>query len=76
MLRHTSPELPRPFRAPALPLVATLGIAINGVVMISLGVDTWIRLVVWMALGLLIYFGYSRHHTRFGHEPDPAAQQS
>jgi APA family basic amino acid/polyamine antiporter len=66
LLRYRSPELPRPFRAPALSVVAPLGIIVNGAVMVSLGLDTWIRLFVWMALGLVIYFGYSRHHTRFG----------
>ena len=63
ILRYKSPEIPRPFRVKALPVVAALGILVNGGLMFSLGPDNWIRLVVWLALGLLIYFGYGRYHT-------------
>jgi basic amino acid/polyamine antiporter, APA family len=66
ILRYTSPELNRPFRTPALPLVAALGILVNGGLMHSLGRDNWIRLIAWLVLGLLIYFGYSRHHSKIG----------
>jgi APA family basic amino acid/polyamine antiporter len=68
ILRYKSPEIERPFRAPALPVVAALGILVNGGLMCSLGRDNWIRLVVWLALGLVIYFGYGRYHTRLGKE--------
>jgi len=67
ILRHRSPEVPRPLRVPGLPVVAGLGILVNGGLMFSLGPDNWIRLVAWLALGLLIYFGYGRYHT--GVEP-------
>ena len=70
ILRWTSPEVRRPFRAPALPLVAALGILINGGLMFSLGRDNWIRLFVWLVLGLVIYFGYSRYHTKLGRPAD------
>jgi APA family basic amino acid/polyamine antiporter len=43
-----------------------MGILVNGGLMFALGRDNWIRLLVWLAIGLAIYFGYSRHHTRFG----------
>ena len=66
ILRSRSPEIARPFRTPFLPLVATLGIAVNGGLMFSLGRDNWIRLAVWLALGLAIYFGYSRYHSKLG----------
>jgi APA family basic amino acid/polyamine antiporter len=72
MLRYKRPDLRRPFRAPALPLVATLGILVNGGLMFALGSHNWIRLIVWLALGMLVYFGYSRRHTRFG-KPAPSA---
>ena len=65
ILRYKSPEVARPFRVKALPVVASLGILLNGGLMFSLGPDNWIRLVAWLALGLLIYFGYSRYHTGF-----------
>ncbi len=70
ILRYKSPEIDRPFRVPGLPVVAGLGIFVNGGLMLSLGRDNWIRLLVWLALGLVIYFGYGRYHTRFaGAEP-------
>jgi APA family basic amino acid/polyamine antiporter len=64
LLRITSPDLPRPFQVPGLPVVSCLGIIVNGGLMLSLGKDNWLRLVVWLALGLAIYFGYSRYHTK------------
>ena len=70
ILRWKSPEVRRPFRTPALPLVAALGILINGGLMFSLGRDNWIRLLVWLALGMVIYFGYSRYHTKLGRRGD------
>ena len=70
ILRWKSPEVRRPFRTPALPLVAALGILINGGLMFSLGRDNWIRLLVWLALGMVIYFGYSRYHTKLGRLAD------
>ena len=69
IMRVRSPEVERPFRVPALPLIAALGILVNGGLMFSLGRDNWVRLVVWLAIGFLIYFGYSRYHTKLG-KPD------
>jgi APA family basic amino acid/polyamine antiporter len=63
VLRITDPNAPRPFRTPMMPVVCTMGIVVNGGMMFSLGPDNWIRLVVWLVLGLLIYFGYSRRHS-------------
>jgi APA family basic amino acid/polyamine antiporter len=68
ILRRTNPEADRPFRTPCLPLVASMGILVNGGLMFSLGIDNWIRLFVWLAIGLAIYFGYSRYHTKFGRD--------
>jgi APA family basic amino acid/polyamine antiporter len=48
----------RPFRCPAVWLVAPLGIAVNGVMMLFLPVDTWVRLGAWLVVGLAIYLGY------------------
>jgi APA family basic amino acid/polyamine antiporter len=64
ILRYASPHLSRPFRAPVLPLVAGLGILVNGGLMFHLGPDNWLRLIVWLVLGLIIYFGYSRSHSK------------
>lgn len=64
VLRYKQPELPRPFKTPLVPLVPILGILICGAQMVGLPRDTWIRLIVWMAVGVVIYFSYSRHHSK------------
>jgi APA family basic amino acid/polyamine antiporter len=64
ILRVTDPAIERPFRVPAVPLVATLGVVVNGGLMYWLGKDNWIRLLVWLVVGLCIYFTYSRYHTK------------
>ena len=66
VLRSKSPDLPRPFKTPLVPIVPILAIAICGYMMLSLPSDTWIRLFVWLALGLLIYFAYGKSHSRIG----------
>jgi APA family basic amino acid/polyamine antiporter len=66
ILRVTDPETPRPFRAPWVPFVSTMGVLVNGYMMFSLGRENWIRLLVWLVLGLLIYFGYSHRHSALG----------
>ena len=64
ILRYRDPGLPRPFRTPLVPLVPILGIVISLIMMFSLMRITWIRLAVWLIIGMVIYFGYSRHHSR------------
>lgn len=63
VMRKSDPNTPRPFRAPWVPFVPIAGILICLSMMVSLPLDTWIRLAVWMALGLIIYFAYSKHHS-------------
>ena len=65
-LRYKEPNRERPFKTPLVPLVPILGIAICGYMMASLPADTWLRLIIWMALGLVIYFAYSRSHSVLG----------
>jgi len=60
ILRKTSPELERPFRTPGLPWVPILGTLFCLAQMISLPVQTWVRLVIWLAIGMAIYFTYGR----------------
>jgi APA family basic amino acid/polyamine antiporter len=68
ILRWTRPEVERPFRCPALYVVAPLGIFVNVLLMLFLPIDTWFRLAVWLTLGLVIYFSYGRRHSVLGHE--------
>jgi APA family basic amino acid/polyamine antiporter len=63
VLRRTRPELPRPFRTPLVPLVPLLGIASCALQMYFLPLITWLNLIIWMSLGLAVYFGYSRRHS-------------
>jgi APA family basic amino acid/polyamine antiporter len=62
-LRRSDPHAHRPFRTPGSPTVPLLGIAMCLVLMSALPGDTWVRLVVWLAIGLAVYFGYGRHHS-------------
>jgi len=62
-LRVKEPDRPRPFRTPLVPLVPILGILICFAMMAGLPGDTWLRLVVWLVIGLAIYFSYGRHHS-------------
>ncbi len=64
ILRYTNPEIPRPFKTPLFPVVPILGILTSLGVMLTLPGDTWIRLIVWMGIGILIYFLYSRNHSK------------
>ncbi len=63
-LRIKRPDLERPFKTPFVPLVPILGIFTCLFMMAFLPADTWIRLIVWMVLGLVIYFAYSKSHSR------------
>ncbi|HSM87448.1 MAG TPA: amino acid permease [Candidatus Limnocylindrales bacterium] len=64
VLRNTNPEQARPFRTPWVPVLPILGILFNGYMMYKLGWINWARLIVWLVIGLVIYFSYSRHHSR------------
>lgn len=66
VLRRTRPDLPRAFRTPLLPLVAGLAVLMCVYLMLNLTGDTWIRFLVWMAIGIVVYFAYGRRHSRLG----------
>jgi basic amino acid/polyamine antiporter, APA family len=63
VLRHTNPGQPRPFRTPWVPVVPALGIVFNGYMMYKLGAINWYRLIIWLVIGMVIYFAYSRRHS-------------
>jgi len=64
ILRVRRPELHRPFKTPLVPFVPIMGILVAGLMMVSLPRDTWLRLIIWLAIGMAIYFGYGRYHSR------------
>jgi APA family basic amino acid/polyamine antiporter len=64
IMRKTQPDVPRPFRTPLVPLVPILGVLANLGLMLGLGLSNWLRLVIWMAIGFVIYFKYSRKHSK------------
>jgi APA family basic amino acid/polyamine antiporter len=66
LMRFIDPKAERPFRAPLMNVVAPLGILLCLIMMVYLGPQNWIRLFVWLAVGLVIYFSYSRHHSHLG----------
>jgi basic amino acid/polyamine antiporter, APA family len=66
ILRRTHPDLPRAFRCPGVPVVPVLAVAACLFLMLNLKAVTWSAFVVWLAIGLAIYFGYSRRHSKLG----------
>jgi len=64
VLRRTRPDLPRPFRAPAANITCIFGAVICSAMMVSLGVATWARLVIWTIVGVIVYAGYGYRHSR------------
>jgi APA family basic amino acid/polyamine antiporter len=64
ILRKTRPDIERPFKTPLVPLVPILGILICLSQMIALPVDTWLRLIIWMAIGIIIYFTYGINNSK------------
>lgn len=66
VLRRTQPDTPRPFRVRWVNFVAIGGSVVSFILMLSLPLDTWIRLIVWMAIGFAIYFIYGAKHSRLG----------
>jgi basic amino acid/polyamine antiporter, APA family len=64
VLRRTRPDLPRPFRMPWVPALPVLSAAVSLVLMLGLPRATWERLVIWMVVGVVLYFAYGYRHSR------------
>jgi APA family basic amino acid/polyamine antiporter len=64
IMRVRHPEMPRAFKTPLVPIVPILGIVVNAAMIFGLGWPNWARLGVWLVIGVAVYFGYSRHHSR------------
>lgn len=74
VLRFTDPNIPRPFRTPVFWLTAPLGVLFCLFLMLGLPGDTWLRLIVWLAIGLVIYFAYGRRHSKVQAAANPHIQ--
>ncbi len=74
LLRRTDPNQPRPFRTPWVPLVPILGILFNGYMMYRLGWINWARLIIWLAIGLVVYLTYGQKHSRVQALPENAGK--
>jgi APA family basic amino acid/polyamine antiporter len=75
ILRRTRPDLPRSFRTPGVPWLPAVSVAASVWLALNLPVQTWIRFVVWMAVGLAVYFLYSSRHSRLRRAGERAAEQ-
>jgi APA family basic amino acid/polyamine antiporter len=70
VLRMRRPDAARPFRCPAVAMVAPLGIGVNLTMMLFLPWETWVRLGTWLVIGLVLYFVYGRRHSKIGGLPE------
>ena len=68
IMRVNRPEVPRAFKTPAVWLVAPLGVITCIAMIFGLGWTNWLRLGVWLVIGLVIYFGYSQSHSKLGED--------
>jgi basic amino acid/polyamine antiporter, APA family len=64
ILRRRKPDMHRPFKTPWVPFTPFMGAAVSLLLMLSLPWDTWLRLIIWLVIGLTIYFFYGRHHSK------------
>ena len=74
VLRRTRPDLPRAFRTPGVPWLPALSVAASVWLMLNLPVDTWIRFLIWLVVGLVIYFGYGMRASRLVRQPAAASR--
>jgi basic amino acid/polyamine antiporter, APA family len=78
ILRRRRPDLPRPFKTPWVPFVPIMGVLVSAGLMASLPGATWLRLIVWLIIGMVVYFGYGQRHSKVqamangAPEPKPA----
>jgi APA family basic amino acid/polyamine antiporter len=80
LLRRRRPDLPRAFKVPAVPVVSTSGVLVCGAMIYGLGWTNWLRLLVWLAIGLVFYFSYGRRHSKVqamnASLPEPSGEPS
>lgn len=76
ILRSSSPNLNRPFKVPLSPYIPIATVISAAYLMNSLPLDTWLRLIVWMSIGLVVYFAYSYSHSNLRNVSDAEANQT
>jgi APA family basic amino acid/polyamine antiporter len=76
VLRRTRPDLDRPFKTPLMPFVPIMGILCCFGLMLTLPADTWVRLIVWLLIGFVIYFGYGRKNSLLQREREAAGKKA
>lgn len=64
VLRYRRPDLPRTFRTPGMPVVPAIGVVFSIWLITFLKPETWLRFAIWFVIGMIVYFGYSRRHSR------------
>jgi APA family basic amino acid/polyamine antiporter len=64
IMRKTNPEIPRSFKTPLVPFIPILGALVCLLMIAGLGIDNWLRLIVWLIVGFFVYFGYSVKHSK------------
>ena len=74
IMRKSQPDLPRPFKTPLVPLVPILGVIVNLALMAGLGLITWAAFLIWMAIGLVLYFSYGHKNSVLQNSTRPLAQ--
>jgi basic amino acid/polyamine antiporter, APA family len=74
VLRRQQPDLPRPFKTPWVPFVPIMGIVVSLAMMFSLHALTWKVFLIWLAVGLVVYFTYSIRHSKVRHAARTAVQ--
>ena len=74
VMRRTYPDAKRPFRCPWVPVIPILGILLCAMLMFSLPWENWLRLLIWLVIGLVIYFTYGRRHSVMRQQPQEAAE--
>ena len=68
VLRRLRPEVPRPFRVPLFPAIPVLGVLLCGYLMASLPGMTWIRFLIWLGIGFVLYGSYGIKHSRLARQ--------
>jgi basic amino acid/polyamine antiporter, APA family len=72
IMRKREPNLPRPFKTPFVPVVPILGVLVNLGLMAGLGIITWAAFLIWMSVGLIVYFSYGRKTSTLQNAPLPS----